>query len=494
MDTKYHIFSFLFVLVALMPSMNSCASVNSLGSYNVYNPIDFGINEAHNDIERYWVLYTCHSKAKENNRAVSYKGIDTLFLEVPPTAKSIPLSSSTDFCGATIIVKNNNKNIYLFNFTEETKAIDVSPWEIDSKIYKEGSIKKGTHLLIIEDSNPWVNNRKGYSYGAQRRDVILLRNGIGRNHPIMPYNNSFSRPIIKYTNPTTTKYVFRNINFIRSGESTKITYLVLFENLVNVEVTDIHIETINNHNLFGDAAITARNIAGLTLARISIDGTYSLQKEYGYGFCLDNIYDLKVNDVVARAEWGIFGNNNINKATLTNCDINRFDIHCYGRDVLMSKCCFSNLYNQFSSTYGKISFNDCVFTHFTPVLIENSYNAYTPFDLEWNNCVFNLDKKHYSLVALLGLSKEINSRKELSRKCIPNVKISSCIVNADGIKQWYIINTGDIEYGETIDYVSNITIDGLIMTNDTEMKPFSQKVNTTNRVDVSLKRIVKKNQ
>ena len=77
----------------------------------------------------------------------------------------------------------------------------------------------------------------------------------------------------------------------------------------------------------------------------------------------------------------MFGNNNVNKAMLQNCDINRFDIHCYGKDVSFEKCSFVDFYNQFSSVYCELYFRSCTFTSFFPILMEYSYNAYTGFDL-----------------------------------------------------------------------------------------------------------------
>ena len=77
----------------------------------------------------------------------------------------------------------------------------------------------------------------------------------------------------------------------------------------------------------------------------------------------------------------MFGNNNINTALIENSEINRFDIHCYGRDISFKDVVFVNLYNQFSSTFGTIRFDRCTFRHFTPVLYEASYNSYTVIKL-----------------------------------------------------------------------------------------------------------------
>ena len=76
-----------------------------------YNPLQYGLNNAHSGVERYWVLYKTHELAKNNNGKVIYNGIDSLDIEIPRDAISIPLSEYTDFCGVVLTVKNSNKDM-----------------------------------------------------------------------------------------------------------------------------------------------------------------------------------------------------------------------------------------------------------------------------------------------------------------------------------------------------------------------------------------------
>ena len=46
-------------------------------------PLDFGVLEAKNGFERYDALLRCHQFAVQTGAAVSYKGIDSLYLEIP---------------------------------------------------------------------------------------------------------------------------------------------------------------------------------------------------------------------------------------------------------------------------------------------------------------------------------------------------------------------------------------------------------------------------
>ena len=172
---------------------------------------------------------------------------------------------------------------------------------------------------------------------------------------------------------------------------------------------------------------------------------------------------------------------------MKNCDFNRFDIHCYGRDVSFENCNFVDLYNQFSSVYGLISFKKCTFTNFRPVLIESSYNAYTAFDVKFEECVFNFDAEHYSVIDFSGFGKEINSRPELREKCLPNVTMKECSVNLiDGQKTWYVYNTKKTkDFDGDFSYISKVVIEGLSTNDNTaKMETFSLKVKTENNVEL----------
>ena len=47
------------------------------------SPLEFGLKEANNAIERFWVLHRTHTTAIAQNTNISYHGIDTIRIEIP---------------------------------------------------------------------------------------------------------------------------------------------------------------------------------------------------------------------------------------------------------------------------------------------------------------------------------------------------------------------------------------------------------------------------
>ena len=338
--------------------------------------------------------------------------------------------------------------------------------------------------MIITDDTPWVETRSGHNYGATRMDMMLLENGRGQNNPIQSYCSQSSSPKCNYCEAEAIKKVFKNIKFNRTKDSTKKTFLIKVENQCNVELSNINIITPDGSGMTADKAITLNNCYDVLLNEISINGTYSLPRKYGYGISMNNVCLLNINNMVARANWGVFGNNNVQKAMLKKCNINRFDIHCYGKDVSFENCIFEELYNQFSSFYGKLSFENCAFKNFIPVLLEYSYNAYTAFDVLFKNCTFTLDKSHNCIVYYPSFCKKENTRLELRKKCLPNVTMINCQIEAmDGLNKWYVFNIKNVDdYEGSFGHISNVTINGLSTNNLIDMVVFNERVKTENEV------------
>lgn len=484
MSSKYY--SIIYILL-----LNISVVCNAK---TILNPISYGILDAKSGIEKYECLLKCHQDAVRNGCAISYAGVVSLDIEIPDNAKSIPLPAIVDFSGVELNVLNNTKHFTLFTKSASATPIDVSPSMIDNGLFK-GIVELETKktVLCIEDQNPWVENRKGYSYGANRKDMLVLSNGKAQNCVVSGYNNSFSSPKVSYF-VAGEKTVFKNLTFNRDENSSFETYLVYIKNHYNVLINNIVINTPQENDLFGDRAICIENSSKVRLKDIVINGTYSQKNKYGYGISMNNVSMFIGERIYARARWGVFGTNNVNGATLTDCDINRFDIHCYGQDLRCYDCKFSNLYNQFSSVFGVVLYDRCVFTDFTPVLMESSYNAYTPFDITFKKCTFNLSAKRNYLIALLGLEQAHNSRNELARKALPNITIRSCKMNfldstPDRINKWTIINTGKVLYEDTLDYISHITVNGLTVSQACEFDIFSTSLKTTEPLQVSMRNL-----
>lgn len=477
-----------FIFFFLLYSCSSSLPLNSRSG--TLNPLQFGFNDAKTGEERYYVLQRTHKEAERLGVGVSYVGIDEIKLVIPKGAKPLPITHYTDFAGVTIQVENQQKNMFLYSLSADIKPVDVTGEEIDSRDFsKNETLKSGVKLLIVNDSTPWVENRPGHSYGYTRKEIMLLKKGKSGNDPVLSYRTTTSKPIGFYCDISNSrKTVFKNVTFTRTANSTAITYLVKIENHYDIELSNITINTPDGTGLYGDRAIRIINCLKISMADVKINGTYSQPKDaaygtkYGYGISLDNTYDFYAYNLYARAHWGVFGNNNVHKATLEKCDINRFDIHCYGRDISFVDCNFVDLYNSFGSVYGLLSYKNCTFTNCKPLLIDDTYNTYVGNDVYFENCTFNLNKKKNSIIYFRGYIVAENPRPELKEKCLPNVTMINCRVNVTSdMKAWYIYNTDKVANGEDgIGYLSDVIITGLI-TNDENVRKeaFSRLIKIT---------------
>lgn len=69
------------------------------------SPKDMGLDNAKDDIERYWIIYYTHAEAAKRNIPIDYSGIDSLGIELPFDAKSIKVVGSIDFKGLKLHIK-----------------------------------------------------------------------------------------------------------------------------------------------------------------------------------------------------------------------------------------------------------------------------------------------------------------------------------------------------------------------------------------------------
>lgn len=434
-------------------------------SYAKYiSPYNYGLNEATNGTEVYYVLLRTHESAIAQGCNVTYKGIKQIEIDIPSDARSIPLPRVVDFHGVKITVRNTKKSIFLFSLTQEIQKIDIDKQRIDDSYFGDFTeVNKGYSLLVIEDKLPWVEKRDGYNYGATRKDILLIHNGKKLNECVYSYNNTQSNPDVSYCSVSPKRKKYSNLYFERTADSKVITELFLFNNQYNIFLKNINVKTPES-TLYGDRPFTFQNCAHIVLENIQIDGTYSAKDKYGYGISMDNVWDSKFIKIKSRCEWGVFGNYNVNYAVLKDCDINRFDIHFYGRDVYCYNTIFSNFYNQFSALYGDLVFEKCHFVNYIPVLFDPSFYAYTPFNLVIKDCVLDVNKKYpYLINAGSPASKHINPRNELSKVCWPNIDIDGLVVNIpDGVENWVLFGVNGNNLPE-IEYISDLNIKKLVL-------------------------------
>lgn len=453
---------------AFLPAVNDSANSTSI------SPKSFGLSQAKTGVERYQVLLKTHQAAVKAGVNVDYSGIKRVEIEIPDNPKQIPLTRHNDFKGCVFVVKNTKKkNARLFNYAKKETPISVSKQSIDAGYFNfSAPLNKGRYLLLIADENPWVLKRRGHDYGHQRKDVLLVENGRAKNSVTMPYNNEYSKPKCSYIPQDNTPFVFKNITIERDPGCTFVTNVAYISGVDNVQILNVKVHTPAN-NLINDRGIMIYNCTNVTLDNVRIDGTYSQPDHSGYGFTLNNIWNLKVRRMYGKANWGVFGNNNINVATIEDSQINRFDIHCYGRDISFKNMEFFDLYNQYSSVFGTINHDHCTFTNFVPVLNGGSYNAFVGHDIVFGDCVFNVTAKKNCIIKISNLGTDVNERKELSAKALPNVRIKNLTVNMkEGADYLYLFYTkSSTKEVEGLDYLSSITIDGMTVVED-GTKPF----------------------
>lgn len=457
--------SFLLIYVCLVCSLLvSCAT----GSHSAFckrnlSPNDFGLSRARSGEERFRVLYKTHTAAVAAGVNVSYAGIKHIDLEIPQDAVSIPLTENNDFSGVEFRVRNTKKHFYLFLYSPKSTAISVSKRDIDRGNFRSyPQLAQGRVLLTVSDDNPWVENREGYKYGHTRKDILLLKNGQAQNKTVMPYNNTNSSPSCSFYPLRFKGMTVSNVSLQRSANSTFKTYLMNVSGVDGLTLENVSIHTPENQGE-SDVAITIKDCTNVTFENVRIEGTYSRSDYSGYGVSMNNIWNFKVRKMYGHGNWGVFGTNNVNVASFEDSDINRFDIHCYGRDVSFKNVTFRDKYNQFASVFGTISFEGCTFIDFTPIVNGPSYNAYVGYDVVMKDCVIEQSQGTAVLIDEGYIDNRVNSRPELSSRCLPNIDISNLTIQVgEKVQKAYLFYFRERSIGkQDIQGLSTIQIDGL---------------------------------
>lgn len=430
------------------------------------SPLDYGLREAQTGIERYYALYNAHCDAINKDLPVSYTGIGTLEIELPQDFKSIPLSRHTDFSNVVIFVTNQVKHAPLFTMISEQTNLAMDKKIIDQLDFSFiPELASDDQLLILTDNHPWTE-RRGYGYCVYRKDIIWVHNGHGINATIAPWNTDSTKLSATYINIDTSLKVVKGLTLHRTENSSFRTNFITLNGQYNVLLEDIHITTPKS-KMINDQAFGVYNSARITFRNITVDGTYSgygRWRDYGYAFSMNNTWDCHFEHVTADGNWGVFGTNNLSTTILEDCDINRFDIHCYGYNASLHRCILKQRQTQFSSMYGTVLFDSCQFIDCIPVRIRSSYNAYTPFDIQMNNCTFELTRRHHALVNVMLLDTALNSRPELSEKCWPNLQINNMnVIVPRNVRTMYLIDpTGTLsELEKPVGYIQKINAAGL---------------------------------
>lgn len=382
-------------------------------------------------IENFQYLYSLHELAYKEDGKVIYPEGQDIYLTITSESQTILLADTTDFNNCTIHVSNEDNtrtHFYLFILQgkDSRHNIDVSAELIDKGDFSSvPELAKDSKILCIKDENLW-SDRIGYNDQCYRQDILLLDNGKAENTVIYPYNKPDFKPSCWYFNATTNKKIFRDLDFVRE----KMLYdgktlLLKVQNCNNILIEKVSITTPDYDKAYADVCINIESCTNLFMDNITIDGTYSQLNQFGYGISLRNVYNASLSHINASAKWGVFGNYFINTASLSDCDINRFDVHCYGKNITIVNSIFKanpdydsesqNVYNQFSSMYGEVTFKNCTFEQGIPFLIEPSFKFNDDFQLFFTNCIFNIGKHQYL----------ISSPQKLSNVYIDNLQLNN---------------------------------------------------------------------
>ena len=218
---------YLLLLLAVAMLL-SCSAMNSAtGSPKALSPYDYGLATAKTGVERYNVLLKTHKAAVAAGADVDYTGIKSIDIEIPDKFTPIPLTQNNDFKGCTITVRNKIKGVWLFTTSQKGQSIAVGKREIDKGDFRAiPELTRGKYILVIEDENPWVLNRSGYSYGHVRKDILHIKNGRATNSVTMPYNNEYSSPKCTYVTMNNAPLMIKNLTFNRTEDCTQITKLL----------------------------------------------------------------------------------------------------------------------------------------------------------------------------------------------------------------------------------------------------------------------------
>jgi hypothetical protein len=465
------------------------------------------------------VLKKWHSDAYRTGAELIYPENMVLEVGIPSDAKSIPLSPYTDFNGCRLIIENgviNNFILFTLSNKKRERQVEVNCDQINSGDYSSlAPLKSDLKLMRIKDKNAWSHRApEEGDYDIFRQDIILIKDGKAQNMPITGYNEETSNPECFYIDVDDEPKIICNLTFERSANSTqrsRLLHITLQNNVLvkNVKISTPYVPQDTDNSLYrDDYCIRVMNSANIFFEDVMVRGTYSTAKTWGYAVNLENVYNSHFLRFDAEAHWGVFGNNYVNTVTLTDCHINRFDLHCYGRDVTCRGCVFSNqiddshpnqvycptnVLNAFGSMYGTLRYENCLFKKSRPVTLRAHYNAYTPFDVIFENCAFDLSTNYPCFITTGLLDVAENKRKELKGKCWPNITMRDCKVSVeDNVKVLYLYYA--LRDSKTVSEIGNLSlldlrnveIDSPLST--LPFKVSNVKIKTTNRLKIRTKR------
>lgn len=413
------------------------------------NPLSFNINLL-DWTSTYDLLYSLHTTAISMDVNVNYKDVRRINIEIPSVFNSIPLSNTTDFRNCEFHIRNNSKDCYLFERGSQRPRIelDIDPDLLKGIDYSSvPELKNGKFILVVQDANLWAKRilNQGDT-NIYRYDIISIQDGFARNTPIQPYDTVDSRPVFYAINVDEDKNpTICNGKFFREN-STKLTNLFDIEKVDGMLVKDVYVHTDKTtapNDMKADATFYFSRVANLTLDNVYQMNTYSDAANaitHGYFLMILNGFNIKLININAHDnDWGVIGCRCINTAFVDKCNMNRFDIHTYGRGVTIRDSIFSYKFCQIGDYYGDIVFDNCTFNKCSsPLIHEHTYNYLTKYNVYFKNCTINgSDRLLYYINPHMDVAP---IRVEQSKKYLPNIYVEGLVVNLDKDKYFKILH------------------------------------------------------
>jgi hypothetical protein len=426
-----------------------------------------------------------HQMAYENGDKVVYPSKKIFNISIPTNFKPIKLTDNTDFNGCTFVVENKQEKTVLFELSaaNSPKAVRIEKSQLKAgAVIKLGS--NSPKLLTVKDENLWTTR---YDFDSQgeisgvkgkyyRKDILFIADSVVTNDPIATYDNNDSNPSYKYVYVTTDEKTFRNVSLIREVSSSAITNLLHVEHQYNVSIENVNVKTEiqpdPKDRFYNDQCIRVDNSVKIRMADITVLNTYSAQSIWGYAIEMNNVYDCSFSNLDITAIRGGFNTTCANKMSFTDCILNRVDVHYYGRDILCTNCTFRNtlnnfhVYNRVASFYGTLRYDNCFFDNFLPVRIDSEYNAFTPFNVEMNDCTLKIiyqSPSFYNCICYVPILESLeNERTELREKCLPNLNIKKLkIAGPKNVKEFCFFIINRPKYKGDIQGLENINVDNV---------------------------------
>lgn len=453
---------------------------------------DYGILEPHTSIERYEILRSFYNDVQKYNANASYKGVDEILIELPSNVQPILLPEVNDFSNVIIKVLNKQKDVYLFELKSPTTSVTVRLEELNKGIFQSPKLERGHFLMVLNEANLWTK-RGGFDEYIHRHEVLLVKDGIAQNRTISSYASSISSIKGSFAEISDKKKCVTNLIFERDPLSQHKTGLIRISNQYNIEINNIRLKTPSDSSLYEDKAIQINSSAKVTLKNITINGTYSKKDKWGYGINLNNVFDVTVKNIKAEAEWGVLGCVYINNAKISDCEMNRFDLHCYGRDFSFKDCTFRNSISMpYSSFYGRMNFENCKFADAEPLHFRQEYNANTPHEIIFKKCIFRLTPKYNGIIRMNRIKSHESGRDELKDNYLPNIKMRDCNVYVPkDVKCWHLAIVGN-DSGSPVKGLNTIYIDGLKIhcSQNTKFDPLSEPIETNDSLTINIKNTI----